>query len=185
MYTVSVLARRFGLSRSALLHYDRIGLLRPSGRSAAGYRLYTEDDARRLEMICVYRNADVPLETIATLLRDTVGSSVREALSRHLAELDRRIRTLKTQQGRVLALLGSAALPEKPTLISAAEMTAMLRGAGLDDDGLDRLHALFERTDPLAHQAFLEALGLGPADAAAIRFRARTWTDGGGAPSPH
>src|SRR6185503_19923577 len=38
--SVSRLARRFGLSRTALLYYDRLGLLSPSERSAAGDRLY-------------------------------------------------------------------------------------------------------------------------------------------------
>ena len=42
--TVGRLARRFGLARSTLLYYDRIGVLRPSARSAAGYRLYDAGD---------------------------------------------------------------------------------------------------------------------------------------------
>ena len=48
MYTVGHLARSFGLSRSTLLYYDSIGLCKPSGRSAANYRTYTEKDRERL-----------------------------------------------------------------------------------------------------------------------------------------
>ncbi|HJW09434.1 MAG TPA: MerR family transcriptional regulator, partial [Holophagaceae bacterium] len=55
--SISALARAFGLSRSALLHYDRVGLLRPARRSAKGYRVYSEADARRLEDICTLRRA--------------------------------------------------------------------------------------------------------------------------------
>ena len=61
-FTVGALGRRFGLSRSALLYYDQIGLLVPSARSSAGYRLYTEEDAQRLERICLFRNAGLALE---------------------------------------------------------------------------------------------------------------------------
>ena len=61
MLTIGRLARRFSLSRSTLLYYDSIGLLRPSGRSPANYRLYTERDRRRLELICRYREAGVPM----------------------------------------------------------------------------------------------------------------------------
>ena len=49
MYTVSKIAQRFGLSRSTLLYYDRIGLLSPSGRSPGDYRLYDQADCDRLE----------------------------------------------------------------------------------------------------------------------------------------
>lgn len=47
MVTVGVLARRFGLARSTLLYYDRLGLLRPSSRSRAGYRSYSPADERK------------------------------------------------------------------------------------------------------------------------------------------
>jgi DNA-binding transcriptional MerR regulator len=40
MHTIGQAAKHANLSRSTLLYYDRIGLLRPSGRSRAGYRLY-------------------------------------------------------------------------------------------------------------------------------------------------
>jgi DNA-binding transcriptional MerR regulator len=43
-YSISKLARAFGLSRSTLLYYDRIGLLAASGRTGSGYRCYSEKD---------------------------------------------------------------------------------------------------------------------------------------------
>ena len=64
MITVGRLAKRFGLSRSTLLYYDSIGLLRPTGRSAKGYRLYSEDDAARLEKICLYRQTGLSLDEV-------------------------------------------------------------------------------------------------------------------------
>ena len=45
---VSELARRTGLTVRSLHHYHQIGLLRPSARSDAGYRLYTAEDLERL-----------------------------------------------------------------------------------------------------------------------------------------
>jgi DNA-binding transcriptional MerR regulator len=50
-YTVGALARMSHVSVRTLHHYDGIGLLTPSGRSAAGYRLYSGDDLRRLRQI--------------------------------------------------------------------------------------------------------------------------------------
>lgn len=67
-YRISQLARMFGLSRSTLLYYDRIGLLRPSGRSRTNYRVYSNADRQRLEQICRYRRTGMSLETIAAVL---------------------------------------------------------------------------------------------------------------------
>jgi len=47
MYRIRELAGLFGLSRSTLLYYDRIGLLSPSARSESGYRLYSAADRER------------------------------------------------------------------------------------------------------------------------------------------
>jgi DNA-binding transcriptional MerR regulator len=52
MHTISALARRFSLSRSTLLYYDSIGVLAPTSRSRAGYRLYGDDAVRRLGIVC-------------------------------------------------------------------------------------------------------------------------------------
>lgn len=168
-YTISVLAKLHGMSRSALLHYDRIGLLNPSARNTAGYRLYSEADEKRLREICVYRDAGMPLEQIARIFTAEGSASARQALATHLHELHERIEELRNQQARVLKLLGSGSLPSRPGSLSRDDMVAVLRGAGLDDEGLDRLHVLFERIDPEAHQVFLEGLGLGPEEVAVVR----------------
>ena len=47
-----------GISRTVLLYYDTIGLLKPSGRTGAGYRIYSEADVQRLKQIMIYRDAD-------------------------------------------------------------------------------------------------------------------------------
>lgn len=168
-YTISALARRFGLSRSTLLHYDRIGLLRPGGRNAAGYRHYTDADAERLRSILTYRRAGVPLGKTGELIDGQSSTSAKSILLTHLQELNRQIDELQNQQTRVLALLGTDVLPATPRLLTCDSMVAIFRAAGLDDEGMDRLHAHFERIDPDAHQRFLESLGLEPDYIARIR----------------
>lgn len=79
-YTVGVLARSFGLARSSLLYYDRIGLLRPSQRSTSRYRLYGEDARERLEAICTYRRVGLGLAEIRTLL-DARGGRTLDILT--------------------------------------------------------------------------------------------------------
>jgi MerR family transcriptional regulator, thiopeptide resistance regulator len=67
-WTVGQVADVFGVTVRTLHHYDELGLLVPSERSAAGYRLYTDADLRRLQQIVVYRRLELPLDEIASLL---------------------------------------------------------------------------------------------------------------------
>jgi DNA-binding transcriptional MerR regulator len=67
---VGEVAALAGITVRALHHYDRIGLLSPSERTAAGYRRYTPADLDRLHRVLVYRELGFPLEEVATLLDD-------------------------------------------------------------------------------------------------------------------
>ena len=91
-WTVGQVADVFGVTVRTLHHYDEIGLLVPSERSAAGYRLYTDGDLRRLQQVVVYRRLELSLEQIATLLAGDEDASVhlrrqREVVMTRLDEL--------------------------------------------------------------------------------------------------
>jgi hypothetical protein len=62
-FCISQLASIFGLPRSTLLHYDRIGMLKPSRRIGPNYRVYTRSDPKRLEQIWRYRRKGMFLAT--------------------------------------------------------------------------------------------------------------------------
>jgi DNA-binding transcriptional MerR regulator len=68
-YTVGQVAELLGVTVRTLHHYDEIGLVVPSGRSRAGYRLYTDADLARLQQVVVYRRLELPLDEIAELLQ--------------------------------------------------------------------------------------------------------------------
>lgn len=173
METVGRLARRFGLSRSTLLYYDRIGLLSPSDRSAAGYRLYTEADVSRLEKILLFRDVGLPLEAIGCILAAAPGS-VGEALERRLLAIHREIASLRQQQAAILHLLQEGEAGRRARTMDKAGWVELLRATGLDDRDMHRWHVEFERMAPQAHQDFLESLGIDDAEIAAIRTRSRS-----------
>lgn len=52
MLTIGKVAKRSKVSADTIRFYERDGLIRPAGKSAAGYRLYTEEAIRRIEFIC-------------------------------------------------------------------------------------------------------------------------------------
>ena len=177
MYTVGRLAKRFGLCRSTLLYYNAIGLLKPSARSSANYRLYSEADARQLERIKVYREAGLPLESIGALLQDEGGAgndAIAALLERHLHTLSREIARLREQQRCLGALLqdeGGARTVRGSRALGKAQWVALLASSGMSDADMDVWHAAFEGRFPEAHQDFLESLGITPQEIAAIRKR--------------
>lgn len=65
---VGEVARLAGVSVRTLHHYDELGLLTPSRRSEAGYRLYTDEDLERLQQILFYRELGFGLEQIAVVM---------------------------------------------------------------------------------------------------------------------
>ena len=69
-YSVGQVSDLAGVTIRTLHHYDEIGLLSPSGRSAAGYRIYEEVDLERLRQILFYRELGFTLEEIATIVDD-------------------------------------------------------------------------------------------------------------------
>ena len=126
MLTISQVARRFGLSRSTLLYYDSIGLLSPSARSRANYRLYSEADVERMELIDLYRQAGLPLKDVARVLDGDRGTA-GDLLAERLRELGREINTLRRQQRRIVDLLKTEAALRETRSLDKEGWVAILR----------------------------------------------------------
>jgi DNA-binding transcriptional MerR regulator len=82
-YTVGEVARFAGVTVRTLHHYDEIGLLSPSGRTAAGYRLYGDTDLERLQQILAYRELGFGLEDIAAILDDPRNDPIDHLRRQH------------------------------------------------------------------------------------------------------
>jgi DNA-binding transcriptional MerR regulator len=92
--TVGQVSARLGVTVRALHHWDEIGLARPSLRTVAGYRLYTEGDLDRLHRVVAYREIGVRLETIRAVLDDTTVD-VPGALRAQRAQIAERMDRLR------------------------------------------------------------------------------------------
>lgn len=92
-WTVGALASTAHVSVRTLHHYDQIGLLSPSGRSAAGYRLYDRSDLERLQQILVYRELGFGLEAIGRILDEPTIDRRGELLAQRTLLLERVERT--------------------------------------------------------------------------------------------
>ena len=103
---VGALARATGLTVRTLHHYDEIGLVKPSGRSESGYRLYDEADVARLHAVQALRQLGLPLAEIGPLLDDRQAGP-EHILEQQMHALDRQIRQAGELRERLALLLDS------------------------------------------------------------------------------
>ena len=69
-YTTGEIAKLCGVTVRTVQYYDTRGILIPSELSEGGRRLYSEDDLRRMKIICFLRELDLPIDAIAQILQE-------------------------------------------------------------------------------------------------------------------
>lgn len=128
-WKVGKLAEATGLSVRTLHHYDQIGLLTPSARTASGHRLYTEPDVARLHAIITLRDLKVPLPTIASLLDGE--PDVLSLLDGHRRRIDDEIAVLRELRGHLAVLTETvrAQGPSAPALLASINEVVAARRA--------------------------------------------------------
>jgi MerR family transcriptional regulator, thiopeptide resistance regulator len=171
MWTVSKLADRAGLSRTALLYYESIGLMRPPLRSEGNYRCYGDRDLARLLEIRAYRDAGLKLADIRAILDRPAGDAAG-VLQRRLMELDGEIRTLREHQASILKLLRHGRL-RRGKMITKEKWVSIMKSCGLSEQQMHSWHTEFERSAPEEHQEFLEFLHIPAAEIKSIREKSR------------
>jgi DNA-binding transcriptional MerR regulator len=168
MWTVTQLARTCGLSRSTVLYYESIGLLKKAPRSAGNYRKYAEADLARLRQICVFREAGLTLSDIKAIVsrKDSDASAI---LQRRLVELNAEIEKLRGHQRSIVALLQQKNLFGRLEMVTKDKWVSIMRAAGFTDDDMHRWHAEFEKSAPQEHEEFLTFLHIPAEEIRSIR----------------
>ena len=69
-YTTGEIAKLCGVTVRTVQYYDTRGILIPSELSEGGRRLYSEDDLKRLKVICFLRELDIPIDAISQILKE-------------------------------------------------------------------------------------------------------------------
>jgi DNA-binding transcriptional MerR regulator len=113
MFKVSEFARKAGTTVRTLHHYDRLGLLRPGGRSGAGYRFYGERELARLQQIVTLKFIGLPLKAIKRLL-DRSDLDLAETLRLQRLLLTEKRRQLEAALQAIAAAERSASNGSEP-----------------------------------------------------------------------
>jgi DNA-binding transcriptional MerR regulator len=129
---IGELARCTGVPVRTIRFYERIGVLRAPARTAAGYRLYTDDELDRLAFVRACKAIGFTLEEIAELLaaRDGVQSpcpQLIELVERRVEDMDARIGEM-TEARRRLARLAVQARQLAPAECPPTTVDALIFG---------------------------------------------------------
>lgn len=126
-YRIGAFAARAGVTVRTVRYYDRLGLLRPSGRSEAGQRLYTDRDFVRLQQILTLKLIGLSLEEIGRLLAQEAGdlAGLLERQKRMLEAQAKAVLRLSETIGRAQALLGQSPTTDLEQFIKLIQVVMM------------------------------------------------------------
>jgi DNA-binding transcriptional MerR regulator len=151
--TVGRVAELADVSVRTLHHYDEIGLVRPSTRTAAGYRAYSADDVERLREVLAYRRLGFGLRDIADLVDDPATDAVAHLhrLRGLLVERRDRAASMVTAIDRELEAraMGIRTTPEDQLKVFGAKLYEAIGSA----------YPATRRTEPRIAAQVWEALG--------------------------
>ena len=129
LYSIGELARRTGLTVKAIRFYSDLGIVPPTDRSPAGYRLYGIDAVARLDLVRTLRDLGLDLPTIRKVVDREI--SLPEVAAAHAEALAVQIRMLRLRRAVLTAVAKRGSTPE--------EMDLMHKLAKLSEDERRRL----------------------------------------------
>ncbi|MFJ6212476.1 MerR family transcriptional regulator [Streptomyces sp. NPDC092296] len=137
-WKVGPLAEASGLTVRTLHHWDGIGLLSPSRRTAAGHREYTERDVVRLYQVLALRRLGLGLESIAVCL--DVGVDPVRLIGEHLASVESSLAALETLRQRLTRVRDELAAERVPGTAGLFGVLRAIGGVGPDGERVLRRH---------------------------------------------
>jgi MerR family transcriptional regulator, thiopeptide resistance regulator len=124
VYTVKQLSKLAGISRRTLHYYDEIGLLKPSAMGENGYRYYGDEALLRLQQILFYRELDLRLNEIKSIVSNP-DFDVMESLQAHKVALGERVerlnRLISTVENTMTHLKGKKEMSKKQLFAAFSE----------------------------------------------------------------
>jgi DNA-binding transcriptional MerR regulator len=156
LHTIGEAARLSGLPVKTIRFYSDEGLLPPSGTTEAGYRLYSDRDLLRLDLIRTLRAVGFDLPTIRAMLEGKEGPS--DAARLQLEALDVQIRALKRQQALLRTALEQRGGEDGDLLAYLKQAHALARLNAMEREGFVREHMVRGLSDVPIDQGWLDGL---------------------------
>ncbi|NYV73371.1 MerR family transcriptional regulator [Streptomyces sp. UH6] len=143
LYSIGELARRTGLTVKTIRFYSDRGIVAPTDRSPAGYRLYSVDAVARLDLVRTLRELGLDLPTIRKVVDREL--SLPEVAAAHAEALTAQIRVLRLRRAVLTAVAERGSTPEETELMHQLAQLSEDERRRLIGDFLD---AVFGGLDP-------------------------------------
>lgn len=151
--TVGRAAELAGVTVRTLHHYDRIGLVQPSARTASGYRAYSAADVERLREVLAYRRLGFGLREIAALVDDPATDAVA-----HLRRLRALVLEQRDRADAMARAIDTELRARARGITTTPEDQLKMFGTQLYDT-IGSAYPATRRTDPRIAARIWEALG--------------------------
>ena len=127
--TIGELAKAAEVPTSTVRYYERAGILRPRGRSAGNYRVYSADELERLRFIRAAQATGFTLDDIKALLRPAACAKVQGLIEERLEHVSARMKELRHVQRVLRASLAECHRHEETGRCKVVdELTARSKG---------------------------------------------------------
>ncbi|MFJ5073997.1 MerR family transcriptional regulator [Streptomyces sp. NPDC088553] len=135
LYSIGELARRTGLTVKTIRFYSDRGIVAPTDRSPAGYRLYNIDAVARLDLVRTLRELGLDLPTIRKVVDREL--SLPEAAAAHAEALTVQIRVLRLRRAVLTAVAERGSTPEETEIMHQLARLSEDERSRLTGDFLD------------------------------------------------
>jgi DNA-binding transcriptional MerR regulator len=132
-WSVGELAAACGVTVRTLHHYDRLGLVVPSTRTAAGHRRYRDGDVRRLYQVLALRRLGLGLGAIAAWLAPESPADLLALVRDHLDATDQELRRHRQLRDRLASVAG---ILERAAGITTEDLVGVMDMMGMYDEQL-------------------------------------------------
>ena len=128
-YTTGELAKLCGVTVRTVQYYDTRGILIPSDLSEGGRRLYSDDDLKRMKVICFLRELDIPIDAISQILKEEHPEKVISLLIEQQEEaLSNEISEKQEQLGKLRELKNGLKSKTEFSLESISDIAVIMQG---------------------------------------------------------
>lgn len=157
---IGEIAAATGLTVRTLHHYEAVGLVRPTGRTSAGHRLYGPEALERLYRVSMLRSLGLSLAQIRESL-DGGSSQLREVLAEHVCMVDERVGRQQRLRARLAALVERIEREDD----ASADLLAILEDMARLQPALDRRISILVYADlEAAYHYLVRVFALGPGE---------------------
>ncbi|MGI5219899.1 MerR family transcriptional regulator [Nocardia sp. CA-290969] len=151
LFTIGELARHTGLDARTIRFWSDEGLVPPTTRSPAGYRLYDVEAAARLELVHTLRDLDIDMATVRAVLDRQTG--LAEVAAAHARALDAEIRTLRVRRAVLRSVAQRNSTTEELRIMHELATLSAAERQRVIDDFVDETFAGIDPDAPGAHIA--------------------------------